>query len=101
VSRLRKIRYKPVVTFYILTLFTFDGLLIKLCKMTTVTVKINSKSRRGKHILAILADMAKLGNDIEMENIPNAETIKAIEDVRKGNVTRCENVSDLMAKLKS
>lgn len=68
--------------------------------MSTVTVRINSKSKRGKHILAILADMAKLGNDIELENIPNAETVKAIEEVRKGNVTKCENVADLMAKLK-
>ena len=69
--------------------------------MSTVTVRINSKSKRGKHILAILADMAKLGNDIEMDNIPNAETVKAIEDVRKGNVTKCDNVADLLAKLKA
>jgi Asp-tRNA(Asn)/Glu-tRNA(Gln) amidotransferase C subunit len=69
--------------------------------MSTVTVRIKSNSKRGKHILAILADMAKLGNEIEMENIPNAETVKAIEDVRKGNVTKCDNVADLMAKLKA
>lgn len=69
--------------------------------MSTVTVRINSKTKRGKHILAILSDMAKLGNEIEIENIPNAETVKAIEDVRKGNVTKCENVADLMAKLKA
>ena len=69
--------------------------------MSTVTVRIKSNSKRGKHILAILSDMAKLGNEIELDNIPNAETIKAIEDVRKGNVTKCENVADLMAKLKA
>ena len=67
--------------------------------MSIVTVRIKSNSKRGKHILAILSDMAKLGNEIELDNIPNAETIKAIEDVRKGNVTKCENVADLMAKL--
>ncbi|MDO9613707.1 MAG: hypothetical protein Q7J86_04190 [Bacteroidota bacterium] len=69
--------------------------------MSTVTVRINSKSKRGKHLIALLSDMAKQGNDIEMENFPNAETVKAIEDVRKENVTECENVSDLMAKLKA
>lgn len=69
--------------------------------MSTVTVRIKSNSKRGKHILAILSDMAKLGNEVELENIPNAETVKAIEDVRKGNVTKCDNVSDLMAKLKA
>ena len=69
--------------------------------MSIVTVRIKSNSKRGKHILAILSDMAKLGNEIEMENIPNAETVKAIEDVRKGNVTKCDNVADLMAKLKA
>ena len=69
--------------------------------MSTVTVRIKSNSKRGKHILAILSDMAKLGNEIELDNIPNAETTKAIEDVRKGNVTKCENVADLMAKLKA
>lgn len=69
--------------------------------MSTVTVRISSKSKRGKHLIALLSDMAKQGNDIEMENIPNAETVKAIEDVRKGNVTKSENVADLMAKLKA
>lgn len=69
--------------------------------MSTVTVRIKSNSKRGKYILAILSDMAKLGNEIELENIPNAETVKAIEDVRKGNVTKCENVADLMDKLKA
>ncbi|MDP2890877.1 MAG: hypothetical protein Q8P34_18155 [Bacteroidota bacterium] len=69
--------------------------------MSTVTVRISSKSKRGKHLIALLSDMAKQGNDIELENIPNAETVKAIEDVRKGNVTKCDNVADLMAKLKA
>lgn len=69
--------------------------------MSTVTVRINSKSKRGKHLIALLSDMAKQGNDIQLEHIPNAETIEAIEDVRKGNVTKCDNVADLMAKLKA
>ena len=69
--------------------------------MSTVTVRISSKSKRGKHLIALLSDMAKQGNDIQLEHIPNAATIEAIEDVRKGNVTKCDNVADLMAKLKA
>ena len=69
--------------------------------MTTVTVKINSKSRRGKHILAILSDMAKHGNDIQLENIPNTETIKAINDARTKKGFKAENVDDLFKQLEA
>lgn len=67
--------------------------------MATVTIKINSKTKRGKHLIALLSDMAKDGNDIQLERIPNAETMQAIEDVKNGNVTKAKNVADLMDKL--
>lgn len=69
--------------------------------MSTVTVRINSKSKRGKHILAILSDMAKLGNDIELENTPNAETLKALEDAHKKIGFKAENIDDLFKQLEA
>lgn len=53
--------------------------------MATIAVKINSKTKRGKHLIALLTDMSKQGNDIQLENIHNAETIKAINDAHKKN----------------
>ena len=44
---------------------------------------LNSKSKRGKHLIALLSDMAKQGNDIQLEHIPKAETIKALDDAHK------------------
>jgi hypothetical protein len=52
--------------------------------MATVTVKINSKSKRGKHLIALLSDMAKQGNDIQLEDLPNSETIKGSVDIVVG-----------------
>jgi hypothetical protein len=69
--------------------------------MSTVTVRINSKSKKGKHILAILTDMAKFGNDIELEYIPNAETIKALEDAHNKIGYKAINIDDLLKQLEA
>jgi hypothetical protein len=52
--------------------------------MDTITVKINPRTLRGKHLIGLLHDMAKDGNDIIFEEIPNSETNHSIEDARKG-----------------
>lgn len=67
--------------------------------MVTVTVKINNKSKRGKHLLALLSGMAKHGNDIQMEEIPNAETVKAINDAQSKRGFKAKNVDDLFQQL--
>lgn len=69
--------------------------------MATVTVTINSKSKRGKHLIALLSDMAKQGNDIQLENVPNDETVKAIKDARAKKGFKAENVDDLFKQLES
>jgi len=69
--------------------------------MTTVTVKINSKSKRGKHLIALLSDMAKHGNDIQLEDVPNAETAKAINDARAKKGFKAKNVDDLFKQLET
>ena len=69
--------------------------------MSIVTVRINSKSKRGKHLIAILSDMAKLGNDVQLENIPNAETIKALDDAHNKKGFKAENIDDLLKQLEA
>lgn len=69
--------------------------------MATVTVKINNKSKRGKHLIALLTDMAKHGKDIQLENVPNDETVKAIKDARAKKGFKAENVDDLFKQLES
>jgi antitoxin component of RelBE/YafQ-DinJ toxin-antitoxin module len=69
--------------------------------MATVTVTIDSKSKRGKHLIALLSDMAKHGNDIQLENVPNNETIKAINDARAKKGFQAENIDDLFKQLEA
>ena len=38
---------------------------------------------------------------VSFAETPNAKTIKAINDVKKGKVTKCDNIDDLMNKLNS
>lgn len=67
--------------------------------MAIVTFKINNKSKRDKHLIALLSDMAKYGNDIQLEDMPNAETIKAINDAVAKKGYKAENVDDLFNQL--
>ena len=69
--------------------------------MATVAVTIDSKSKRGKHLIALLSDMAKHGNDIQLENLPNDETIKAINDARAKKGFKAENIDDLFKQLEA
>jgi antitoxin component of RelBE/YafQ-DinJ toxin-antitoxin module len=69
--------------------------------MATVKVTIDSKSKRGKHLIALLSDMAKHGNDIQLENVPNNETIKAINDARAKKGFQAENIDDLFKQLEA
>jgi hypothetical protein len=63
--------------------------------MSTITVKISSKTRRGKYLSDLLQEMAKTGKDIKIEHTPNAETIEAMEDAENGKVTRVNSVDEL------
>lgn len=69
--------------------------------MTTVTVRINSKSKRGKHLIALLSDMAKYGTDIQLDNTPNDETVKAITNARAKKGFKAESADDLFKKLEA
>lgn len=63
--------------------------------MATVQVKIRTNTKRGKYLLGLLQEMAKTGRDIEFENIPNDETIKAMKDAEQGKATKVNSVDEL------
>ena len=65
--------------------------------MTTIKLTINEKTGSGKHLLALIKEIAKLDNEIVVENFyePNRETIKAIKDVDSGHVTMASSVDEL------
>ncbi|MFW5832368.1 MAG: hypothetical protein ACOC1D_04235 [Prolixibacteraceae bacterium] len=67
--------------------------------MATITVKIKTTTTRGKHLLGLLQEMAKTGKDVEFENVPNSETIDAINDARQKKGMKAENVDDLFEQL--
>jgi antitoxin component of RelBE/YafQ-DinJ toxin-antitoxin module len=63
--------------------------------MSTVTVKINTTTNRGKHILVLLREMAKTGKDIHLEHTPNKTTIKAMNEAESGKTKKAKSVDEL------
>ncbi len=66
--------------------------------MTTVT--INERTGKGKLLMEMLR---KFENDgfVFIGKKPNPETKRAIADIKKGKVTKCDSVDDMMKKLNS
>jgi hypothetical protein len=84
--------------------------------MKTITLKINERSKAGKTLLSLLDFFTSEKNGVEIvanptgeektvvderENIPNAETIEAINDAKNGKVYRSKGLKDLMQHLNS
>lgn len=70
--------------------------------MTTIKLTINEKTGKGKHLLALLKEMARSDQDIFIENFyePNDETIHAIEDVEAGKVIMVNDIDELFNSIK-
>ena len=60
------------------------------------TVIINNKTKKGKLILDLIREM-NCGEIIEED--PNEETIKAIQEARNGELKKAKNSNDLSDKL--
>lgn len=69
--------------------------------MTTITLKINEKSKAGKILTGMIELLSKNKNDVEIVATPNFETLKAMEDSRNGKVIRAKNAKELLSILKS
>jgi hypothetical protein len=69
--------------------------------MGMVTVSIDDKTSRGKHLVELLKELAKSGNDINISTEPNNETIKAINDARHRKGMKATNINELFEQLNS
>jgi hypothetical protein len=84
--------------------------------MTTITITLNERSKAGKAFMA-MADFFReskvieiVENEVELKkttekvsgNIPNAETVKAIEDAEKDeNLISVKSKSDFYKKMRA
>jgi hypothetical protein len=69
--------------------------------MGTVTVSINNKTSRGKHLVDLLKELAKTGDDINIAHEPNQQTIEAIKDARQRKGMEAASIDDLFEQLNS
>jgi hypothetical protein len=68
--------------------------------MTTITLKINEKSKAGKTLLSMVHFFTEEKNGVEIVKTPNLETVKAMYEVgNKIGVTRVKNSKELFKKL--
>jgi hypothetical protein len=65
--------------------------------MTTVTIKISTKSKKAKLLIGLIEEMAKTDKGIKIYEtpLPNSITQKALDDAEKGKVKRAKSVDDL------
>ena len=65
--------------------------------MTTIKLTINEKTGKGKHLLALLKELAKSDKDIHLvqEHEPNSETLKAMKEAEAGSVIMVDSVDEL------
>ena len=65
--------------------------------MTTVTVKISTRSKKAQHLLGLIEELAKTDKGITIFEtpVPNAVTRKALANAEVGKVKRAKSVDDL------
>ena len=68
--------------------------------MTTITLKVNEKSKAGKTMLSFLKFITEESKGVEVVHTPNYDTLLAIQEAKQGKVIRGKNAKDLFRKLK-
>ena len=65
--------------------------------MTTIKLTVNERTGKGKHLLALLKEIAKSDKDILIEKVnePNRETLKAMKEAEAGHVTMVDSIDEL------
>jgi len=70
--------------------------------MTTITLKINERTRKGKEFLEMARAFFEDSKEIEIIKVPKATPQKAINDAKKGKgLSGSTSHKDLMDKLMS
>ena len=68
--------------------------------MTTITLKINEKTKAGKALLSIVNLISSENKRVEVCDAPNFETIKEMyEAENKIGLTKAKDAKDLFKKL--
>jgi hypothetical protein len=68
--------------------------------MAKYTITISDKTNKTRHLLGLIKEMTKTeGKYITVEHKPNATTLKAMNDARKGRATKTRNKKDFFSKL--
>ena len=69
--------------------------------MTNISLKINERTKAGKALLSLIKLFTTENKGVEICNIPNFETIKAMYDAeRKLNVMETKGSKDLFENLR-
>lgn len=65
--------------------------------MTAIKLTFIRETNNGKHLLALIRDIAKSDKNILVEELdePNIETQKAMKDAENGRVTMIQNIDEL------
>lgn len=65
--------------------------------MTTITIKISTKSKKAKHLIGLIEELAKTDKGIKIYEmpVPNSITLKAMDEAEKGKVKHAKSVDDL------
>ena len=65
--------------------------------MTTIKLIINEKTGKGRHLLALIKEIAKLDDDVQVEDLhePNRGTLKAMREVESGRGIMVRSVDEL------
>lgn len=68
--------------------------------MTTITLKINEKTKAGKALLSMVNLISSENKGVEVCDAPNFETVKAMYEAKKKmGLTKAKNSKDLFKKL--
>jgi len=68
--------------------------------MTTITLKINEKTKAGKLLTAIIEFLSKEDTDIKIISSSSKSGVEeSLEDIKKGNLNSYKNSSELFKKV--
>jgi len=65
--------------------------------MGTFTVKISTGTKKGKHLVGLIEELAKTDKGIKIYDspVPNKITLKAMEEAEKGKVKHAKDTDEL------
>ncbi len=67
--------------------------------MTTITLKINDKTTKGKSFFEFLNQYILTDKTVELVKEPNEKTLKAVKNVRLGKTVKTSGVKDFLKQM--